>query len=206
MSLTYGFYNSVNNDRVYDAEQVSSIFDGLISDGVYSSIGDKLMVSTNNGMVVKIGSGRAWFKHTWSYNDSDYNIEIDPADPLLDRIDAVILEVDHSIGSRANSFKVIKGENATNPARPLLTNNANIGQYALAYIYISANQTEISEANITNVIGTTETPFVKGIVDNNIDDTVRQELDKKQNRVTYSVEDLVDGTSPLTTNNIYVVY
>lgn len=175
MSLTYGFYNSVNNDRVYDAEQVSSIFDGLVNDGIYMSIGGKMMVKINNGMVLKISSGRAWFKHTWSYNDSDYNIELDPADPLLNRIDAVILEIDRSTSVRANSFKIIKGTAATNPARPTLENTESKGQYALAYVYIAAAQSEISQANITNVIGTSETPYVKGIIENiSIDDMVAQ--------------------------------
>ena len=175
MSLSYGFYNSVNNDRVYDAEQVSSIFDGLVNDGVYMSIGGKLMVKINTGLTLKISSGRAWFKHTWSFNDADYNITLDPADPLLNRIDAVILEVDRSIGVRANSFKIIKGTSATTPSRPTLENTETKGQYALAYVYVAANQSEISQSDITNVIGTSETPYVKGIIENiSIDDMVAQ--------------------------------
>lgn len=38
MAFTFGFYNSLNGDRKYNAEQVSSIFDGLISDGVYDTM------------------------------------------------------------------------------------------------------------------------------------------------------------------------
>lgn len=175
MSLTYGFYNSVNNDRVYDAEQVSSIFDGLVNDGIYMSVGGKMMVKINTGLTLKISTGRAWFKHTWTYNDADYNIELDPADPLLNRIDAIILEVDRSIGVRANSFKIVKGTAATNPSRPTLENTETKGQYALAYISIAAGQSEISQADITNVIGTSETPYVKGIIENiSIDDMMAQ--------------------------------
>ena len=39
MSVTYGFYNSLNGDRKYDSAQISSIFDGLIVDGIFASIG-----------------------------------------------------------------------------------------------------------------------------------------------------------------------
>lgn len=39
MAFTYGFFNSLNGDRKYTAEQLSSIFDGLITDGVFDSIG-----------------------------------------------------------------------------------------------------------------------------------------------------------------------
>lgn len=59
MSLTYGFFNSVNSDRVYDAEQISSIFDGLILDGVFASIGGKMIVKINTGMTVKISSRKS---------------------------------------------------------------------------------------------------------------------------------------------------
>lgn len=44
MSVTYGFYNSLNGDRKYNAEQVSSLFDGLIIDGVFASIGTAFAV------------------------------------------------------------------------------------------------------------------------------------------------------------------
>lgn len=175
MSLTYGFYNSVNNDRAYNADQMSSIFDGVVADGIYMSIGGKMMVKTNNEMTLKISSGRAWFNHTWSYNDSDVNITIDNSDPLLNRIDAVVLEIDHSIGVRANSFKIVKGTPATNPTRPSLINNINVKQYPLAYVYIAAGATNITQANITNMVGTSSTPYVKGVIENiSIDDMLAQ--------------------------------
>ena len=44
MTVSSGFFNSVNHDRLYDAEQVSSIFDGIIEDGVCESIGEAFMV------------------------------------------------------------------------------------------------------------------------------------------------------------------
>ena len=210
MSLTYGFYNSVNNDRVYDAEDMSSMFDGLINDGVYMSIGGQLKVSINTGMTIKIASGRAWFNHTWTYNDSFYNIELDASDPLLNRIDAIILEIDHSIGVRANSFKVIKGTPAINPERPELLHTADINQYALAYITIPANATEIAFNNIESMIGTQETPYVSGVVDMiSIDDIAEKlapEFAKKQNKVTYGTTDLTPGESELYTGDIYVMY
>lgn len=175
MSFTYGFYNSVNNDRVYDAEQFSSIFDGIINDGIYMSIGGKMYVKANEGMTLKISSGRAWFNHTWSYNDSDTNITLDNSDALLNRIDAIVLEINRSTNVRANSFKVIKGTPATRPSRPALTNTTNIKQYPLAYVRVGAGVTSITQANITNMVGTSQTPFVTGIIETiSITDLVEQ--------------------------------
>ena len=59
MAFTYGFFNSLNGDRKYTAEQLSSIFDGLITDGVFDSIGDILATVPGSGMQVIVKSGKA---------------------------------------------------------------------------------------------------------------------------------------------------
>ena len=44
MSVSSGFFNSLNGDRKYNAAQMSAIFDGLIIDGVFASIGTAFAV------------------------------------------------------------------------------------------------------------------------------------------------------------------
>jgi len=167
MTLTYGFYDSSSSDRVYNAKQFGSIFDGIIEDGVYAGIGGKLMVIENSptGMSVIVQSGRAWFDHTWTLNDANLVKTIATADALLNRIDVVYLEVNEDSGTRANSINVLTGTPASTPVTPTLTNTSVIHQYPLAYIYVGAAVTEITQANITNKVGTTSTPFVAGIID-----------------------------------------
>ena len=165
MAVTYGFYNALNHDRLYDAIQMSSIFDGIIRDGIFSTIGDTMIVTApEDGMYVNVGSGRAWFNHTWTLNDTDYPIEADQAEVVLDRIDAVILEVNSSTEVRANSIKFLKGTPSTNPVKPTLTHNAEVNQYALAYVRIRAGQTTIFQSDIENAVGTDETPFITGVL------------------------------------------
>ncbi len=165
MAVTYGFYNALNHDRLYDAIQMSSIFDGIIRDGIFSTIGDTMIVTApEDGMYVNVGSGRAWFNHTWTLNDTDYPIEADQAEVVLDRIDAVILEVNSSTAVRANSIKFLKGTPSTNPVKPTLTHNEEVNQYALAYIRIRAGQTTIFQSDIENAVGTDETPFITGVL------------------------------------------
>lgn len=165
MAVTYGFYNALNHDRLYDAIQMSSIFDGIIRDGIFSTIGDTMIVtSPEDGMYVNVGSGRAWFNHTWTLNDTAYPIEAEEAEVVLDRIDAVILEVNSSAEVRANSIKFLKGTPSSNPVKPTLTHNAEVNQYALAYVRIRAGQTTIFQSDIENTVGTDETPFITGVL------------------------------------------
>ena len=159
MSVTFGFYNALNHDRKYDAIQVSSIFDGIINDGIYESIGTAMIVKATSYMVINIGIGRAWFNHTWTYNDSILPLTVQPSELVLNRIDTVILEVDSTRTVRTNSIKIIEGTPAATPVATTLTNNENVHQYPLARIYVKANATVITQADITNTVGTSECPL-----------------------------------------------
>lgn len=164
MSVTYGFYNSLNGDRKYDATQISSMFDGLIIDGVFASIGTCFAVKAKNGLTVDVGIGKAWFNHTWTLNDAILPLEAPISEVLLDRIDAIVLEVNSSESVRANSIKFVQGTPSSQPVRPTMASSETLHQYPLCYIYRAAGSTEITQADITNMVGTEETPFITGIL------------------------------------------
>ena len=164
MAVTYGFYNSLNKDRMYNAEQMSSIFNGIITDGVFSTIGDALMTVAGTGMQVIVKPGRAWFNSTWTLNDAQLPLDVPAADVSLTRIDAVILEVNSAVATRANSIKVLKGTPSANPAKPALSATETLHQYALAYITVGAGVTSITAANIEINVGKTTCPFITSVL------------------------------------------
>lgn len=165
MSFASGFFNSVDHDRLYDATDISRLFDGLIQDGIFASIGDCLVVKQSNQMNVTVGTGRAWFNHTWSYNDALYPVTIPPSEILMDRIDAVVLEINSVESVRANSIKLIKGTPSSTPTKPALTNTKEVHQYPLAYVTVGKEVTSIRQADIENCVGTSACPFVTGILE-----------------------------------------
>ena len=110
MGLTSGFFNSLNGDRKYNAEQLSSIFDGVITDGVYASIGSAFMVNATTGNAITVGTGRAWINHVWVSNDTILPITASESDVTKNRYDAVVIEADRSDSVRAGSIKIINGE------------------------------------------------------------------------------------------------
>lgn len=162
MSLTYGFYNAIENegvwDRRYNAEDVSRLFDGLINDGVYETIGNHFRVSPLSGLTVSVGTGRAWFDHTWTLNDAPITVTLAAAHSAYARIDAVCLQTDSS--TRENSIVVVPGNPAASPVRPALT----VTQHPLAYVKVNKNATTIKDADITNMIGSSSCPWVTGVV------------------------------------------
>ena len=165
MSLTSGFFDSFNEDRKYNSLQFSSIFDGIISDGIYATYGDYFLVSPVSGMNIKVGTGRAWLDHTWTLNDADYPMTVEDAEVVLKRIDTVIIEVDRSNSGRINRLRILKGTPASAPVAPQLTKTESLKQYPLADILVKPNATEIVAADITNRIGTKDLPWVAGIID-----------------------------------------
>lgn len=165
MSFASGFFNSVDHDRLYDATDISRLFDGLIRDGIFASIGDCFVVKQSNQMNVTVGTGRAWFNHTWSYNDALYPVTIPPSEILMDRIDAIVLEINSVEAVRANSIKLIKGTPSSTPTKPALTNTKEVHQYPLAYVKVGKEVTSIRQADIENCVGTSACPFVTGILE-----------------------------------------
>lgn len=175
MALTSGFFNSVDGDRKYNAEDFGAIFSGVIKDGIFMSIGDQLKVTTNNGMVLNIGTGKAWFDNIWVVNDALYPIALDASELLYNRIDSIILEVNKTRNVRTAAFKVVKGTPSQNPVAPTLERTETVNQYALANVYVASKTTGITASNITNRVGTSSTPFVTGILSTiNTDSLIQQ--------------------------------
>ena len=168
MTVSSGFFNSVNHDRLYDAEQLSSMFDGLIKDGIYENIGDAFQISINpevNNSVL-VGTGRAWFDRTWIVNDSVYSIQLSPPNEAMGRIDAIVLDINREQSTRANTVKYIIGSYDTNPQKPSLIKSALHNQYPLAYINIPTGASSvITNANIENKIGSSDCPIVTGVLE-----------------------------------------
>lgn len=177
--ITYGFYDSLNHDRRYNAIQFGSIFDGIVRDGIFMSIGTCFRVIQAEDMMLLVGIGRAWFNHTWTLNDAPLPIYIPQSEVLLDRIDAVVLDIYGDQAHRKNDVIVIKGTPSKTPQRPTLINTTNHHQYPLAFISVKAGVTSIRTADITNMVGTSSTPYVTGILDTvNIDALVAQWKDQ----------------------------
>ena len=183
MAFTFGFYNALNHDRLYDAVQVSQIFDGIISDGIYATYKEAMIVkASESDDTVVVGPGRGWFDHTWNYNDADLPI-VGPESELIsgmNRYDALVLDIQADESNRLNQILWVTGTpSATNPQKPTLINTTDRHQYPLCYIYRRGGDETINQADIENTIGTSECPFVSGIIDTiDLDDLLLQWKDQ----------------------------
>lgn len=193
MAFSYGFYNSLNGDRKYDSEDLSRMFDGIIYDGVIGAVGDTFAVKAGTGNTVNVSSGRAWFNHTWSYNDAPMPISCGSAAVLLDRYDAIVLEVNAASDVRKNSIKVVTGTEASNPAKPTMENTEFVHRYPLAYILRKAGESAISQGNIENMVGTSECPLCTGVLKTMTMDQILAQWDAQFNTWFESAKGTLSG-------------
>lgn len=177
MAFTCGFFNSVNHDRKYDAVQHGMVFDGIITDGIYATYLKAMVVkASSNPSEVIVQPGRAWFNHTWSYNDADYPVAAPDPEVVLDRIDTLVLDVNNEDAVRNCQFLWVQGTPTSQvPEAPELIRTATHNQYPLCDVYRQAGTTQIYAADITNRVGTSDCPFVTGVLEGiNIDDLLAQ--------------------------------
>ena len=151
MAITYGFFNAIKQsdgtyDRTYNADQMSTYFEGLVSDGVYESVDDAMQVLAGTGMQVQVGAGRAIIDSKWIKNTTAYPLIINAAHVTLNRYTAIIIRLD--LSARTIVITTKDGENATTPVKPVITNSETIKELCLAYVYVGRGVTAITQANI----------------------------------------------------------
>ena len=170
MAISYGFYNSKDGDRKYNASHLNTLFDGVIQDGVFQTIGNTFAVSPGSGLSVSVATGKCWFKNTWMINDNPIIINLDSVIGVgRSRIDAIVIDIDKrdtdAVDKRENSIKVVKGDEASsNPAKPDLIYTDNWidsdsnshgpwYQIPIAWVTLNYGDTAIEAADIENNVG-----------------------------------------------------
>lgn len=167
MALTSGFFNAVKQsdgtyDRMYSADQMNDLFEGLISDGVYENVDSALQVVAGEGMKIRILPGRGFLERKWFRLDSAQEITINTANVTLNRYTAVIIRLDYA--QRTIGIITRDGANATNPIKPAVENTATVKELCLAYVYVGRGVTTITQANITDMRASDLCGWVTGVV------------------------------------------
>lgn len=147
--IEYGFFNSVDDDRLYNADSFNEFFNGILSEtGVYKKSGDGLKVIPGDDLSVTISTGKARIKEHFINVKSVENLTLEPSDLTLNRWDAICLRYNQS--ERTITPFVIKGSSATEPSKPYRNAASDLYDICLAYVYIPAGATTITADNITD--------------------------------------------------------
>lgn len=162
MAITYGFFNSINSDRRYNADQISEYFDGLVSNGVYESVGNALQVTAGDGLAVNVQSGRAIIESKWIKNDAAQTVNLTASHVLLPRYTAIVVRLNKT--NRLIEIAAKDGTPASSPAKPEMADDGTIKELCLAYVYVGANTSAVTQANIIDMRASNLCGWVTGII------------------------------------------
>lgn len=163
MAQTYGYFNSINEDRKYNADQMSEYFDGLVSNGVYESVGGALQVLASSGMNVQVKTGRAIIGNCkWFKNDATLGLAITQSHPTLNRYTAIVIRLNN--GNRTIGIYAKDGTPASTAVIPAIQRDENIYELCLALIYVKAGATALTQADITDMRPSSSCGWVTGLV------------------------------------------
>lgn len=142
-----GIFNSINGDRVYNADDLGEYFSGLLSDGVFKGFENEMEPTTPGGVpIVVINSGKASLLGKYvKTNMMTVTIEYGGS---LPRIDAIVVGVD--LEQRTGSIYVKKGEEATTPQIPTLNNSETQREICLATVDRPAGSTLVAVNQLTD--------------------------------------------------------
>lgn len=147
MSVKSGFFNSIEGDRVYNADDISQFFDGIISDGVFRYYKKELKVEATNEMSVRVLTGKAIVFDKYIENTAPLTLNITGGNSQP-RYDAVVVGVD--LFERTGDIYIKSGTPAASPAYPTMLDTPDKKEICLAYVYVPANPTSIVADNITD--------------------------------------------------------
>lgn len=148
------FFNSINGDRKYKAEEWADYFASFIGNGVFPNPSTNLMVEANTGMAVTVKTGKVFINGYFFHNTTDLSIILDTADGVLKRIDRIVVR--WSLTNRAISIEVKKGTNASTPSPKVIQRDADVFELALADILISNGVVEVTQSSVTDLRLNTE--------------------------------------------------
>ena len=160
MSITYGYFNSVNGDRKYNADQMSQYFKGLISNGVFANIGGSMaVVADGQSMSVNVLTGRAVIDCKWIENDAAYPVTITQSHATLPRYTAVVVQLDSV--ERLIRITTKDGTPASTPEEPEIDSATEL---CLAMILVPAASSTIPQSRVTDKRGTSLCLWVTGLI------------------------------------------
>lgn len=160
--LTCGFFNSVNGDRPYNAEQMNNPYKRIVSNGVFANpdgtSSNDFKVFANGNMIIDVNTGEGIFDGKWAKNDAPIRLTIPVADVSNPRIDSVIFRVNYT--NRVGEVILISGTPSASPQPPQITRDSQYQDYRLANILVNTNATGITQANVTDTRAGTDCGFV----------------------------------------------
>lgn len=168
-NVNCGFFDSVDRDRLYSADQMNRPYKRIISNGVFATPAgtpstDLQVVSAANGMNIKCKKGEGIFADKWFENPADIVITVPANNNITPRRDSVIVQIDKRTSGRVGRIVYREGTASSNPQPPAINTVTNVIEYRIANIYVAAGANYIGNDAIVDLRGSSECAWVTHLV------------------------------------------
>lgn len=184
VELKVGFFNSVNEDRPYNAEDLGRPLSWMMSTGILpnpdGSANNCFQVipdSNKRGLNILVRIGQGFLAGKWVYSQTNSEVELTAADVGITKYNSIIIKVDNSIAVRKGYIDVV--ERTGSAYIPANTNT----ELLLAVVSYNGSITNLTADNITDYRGTIRCPWMRLRMPSSLDDTIQQQLQNVDGKV-----------------------
>ena len=168
-NVNCGFFDAVDSDRTYNADQMNNPYKRIISNGVFATpqgtpSTDLQVVSAGSGMNIIVKAGQGLFADKWFENPTGITITVPNNTALVPRVDSVIVQVDKRVSGRVGNIVYRTGTPASSPAAPAINTVSGVTEYRVANIHVAAGANAINNDAITDMRGSASCPWVTSLI------------------------------------------
>lgn len=167
-AVNCGFFDAVNQDRTYSADDMNRPYRRVIANGVFATPkgtpSTDLQVSAATGMNITCRAGEGLFADKWFQNPASIVITVPSNTAVNPRIDSVIVQVDTTLAGRVGNIVYRTGTPASSPVPPSINQTEGVVEYRLANIRVNSGVSAITQSMITDRRGSSDCPWVTSLI------------------------------------------
>ena len=156
ITIRSGFFNAVEGDRTYFADDMNKPYKKIVCNGVFATPAgtpsEDFQVYSVNGLVLGVKPGNALVKYHWMETNTITSITIPANAGLTTREDGVFLQID----DETRTGNIVYRTGVTTPED---------GELMIAKVTVPAGVTSITQSAITDMRGTSVCRWVTGLID-----------------------------------------
>lgn len=168
-AIEAGFFNSVNKDRTYLAEDMNKPYNRIITEGIFATpLGtpstDLQVLSASSGLNIIIKAGQGLLGKKWFENPSDILYTVPANNDVNPRRDSVIIQMDNRTSGRVSNVIYRTGTPSENPQVPDISTNESLVEKRVANIYVAPGARNINQDAIVDLRGSSECPWITSLI------------------------------------------
>ncbi len=165
-----GFFDAINYDRLYSADDMNRPYRRLVSNGVFATnkgvpSTDLQVFTANDGMNIIVKKGEGIFDYKWFENPTDIIFTVTANNDVLTRVDSIIVQIDKNQNGRNGYIIYREGVPSESLQPPELNNTELVSEYRIANIHVTPTTNIIGQESIVDLRGSEECLWVTGLID-----------------------------------------